>query len=100
MQGETYKTQKGFNDLQNVASSRMNTALTNAKLQQQVNEKAKLALEEAQRNLDVLQKPDGTYNEIDPAYDIIKKNRKRAPLWEMVWISAKTRAKFMLFVII
>lgn len=75
MQGETYKTQKGFNDLQNVASSRMNTALTNAKLQQQVNEKAKQALEEAQRNLDVLKKPDGTYNEIDPAYDMLKKNR-------------------------
>lgn len=75
MQGETYKTQKGFNDLQNVASSRMNTALTNAKLQQQVNAKAKQALEEAQRNLDVLKKPDGTYNEIDPAYDMLKKNR-------------------------
>lgn len=75
MQGETYKTQKGFNDLQNVASSRMNTALTNAKLQQQVNEKAKQALEEAQRNLDVLKNPDGTYNEIDPAYDMLKKNR-------------------------
>ena len=75
MQGETYKTQKGFNDLQNVASSRMNTALTNAKLQQQVNEKAKQALEEAQRNLDVLKNPDGTYNELDPAYDMLKKNR-------------------------
>lgn len=75
LQGETYKTQKGFSDLQNVASSRMNTALTNAKLQQQVNEKAKQALEEAQRNLDVLKNPDGTYNEIDPAYDMLKKNR-------------------------
>ena len=69
LQGETYKTQKGFSDLQNVASSRMNTALTNAKLQQQVNEKAKQALEEAQRNLD------GTYKETDPAYDMLKKNR-------------------------
>lgn len=75
LQGETYKTQKGFSDLQNVASSRMNTALTNAKLQQQVNEKAKQALEEAQKNLDVLKKSDGTYNETDPAYDMLKKNR-------------------------
>lgn len=75
LQGETYKTQKGFSDLQNVASSRMNTALTNAKLQQQVNEKAKQALEEAQRNLDVLKKSDGTYKETDPAYDMLKKNR-------------------------
>lgn len=75
LQGETYKTQKGFSDLQNIASSRMNTALTNAKLQQQVNEKAKQALEEAQKNLDVLKKSDGTYNETDPAYDMLKKNR-------------------------
>lgn len=75
MQGETYKTQKGFNDLQNVTSSRMNTALTNAKLQQQVNEKAKQALEEAQKNLDVLKNADGTYDELDPAYDMLKKNR-------------------------
>lgn len=75
LQGETYKTQKGFSDLQNVASNRMNTALTNAKLQQQVNEKAKQALEEAQRNLDVLKKSDGTYKETDPAYDMLKKNR-------------------------
>lgn len=75
LQGETYKTQKGFSDLQNVASSRMNTALTNAKLQQQVNEKAKQALEKAQRNLDVLKQSDGTYKETDPAYDMLKKNR-------------------------
>lgn len=75
LQGQTYKTQQGFERLQKVSQERLNTQIAQAKLQRQWFEQADAKLQEAQAQLDALIAEKGAEAEQDFRYDAYKKNR-------------------------
>ena len=75
LQGQTYKTQQGFDRLQKVSQERLNTQVAQAKLQRQWFEQADVKLQEAQAQLDALIAEKGAEAEQDFRYDTYKKNR-------------------------
>lgn len=70
LQGVTYKTEEGFEQLQKVSEETMKAQIANAQLNKQWYDGIKQELLEAQSALDAL---DG--DETDPAYDGLKANR-------------------------
>lgn len=75
LQGQTYKTQQGFNRLQRVAQERLETQVGQARLQRKWFEEADARLQEAQAQLDALIAEKGAEAEQDFRYDTFKKNR-------------------------
>ena len=75
LQGQTYKTQQGFNRLQRVAQARLETQIAQARLQRKWFEEADLRLQEAQAQFDALIAEKGSEAEQDIRYDTLKKNR-------------------------
>lgn len=75
LQGQTYKTQQGFNRLQRVAQERLETQVGQARLQRKWFEEADSRLQEAQAQLDALIAEKGAEAEQDFRYDTFKKNR-------------------------
>ena len=75
LQGQTYKTQQGFNRLQKVAQERLETQVSQARLQRKWFEEADSRLQEAQAQLDTLIAEKGAEAEQDFRYDTFKKNR-------------------------
>lgn len=68
LQGVTYKTAKGFSDLQKLGQSQLNASLAEAKLNKEWSERARKQLEQAQAALEKV-------TEEDAAYDTLKNNR-------------------------
>ena len=75
LQGQTYKTQQGFNRLQKVAQERLETQVAQARLQRKWFEEADSRLQEAQAQFDALIAEKGAEAEQDIRYDTLKKNR-------------------------
>lgn len=70
LQGQTYKTQKGFERLQKVSQERMKASTATAQLQRKWFENSQRELEEAQKALDAYKGGEGTAE-----YDFLKKQR-------------------------